>query len=240
MRVLKAEFQLNKASLLTMLLIQLGMFLFGVLLAMIIIRFADADTYFPLGSLMSLVAVGFSAIFLDGMAWQTQFQTAIAMGRTRRSLIPAHLLWTLCHLLLGVATTLLLGFAEDALYALIYPNMEREFSLARLLLSGWKYLLLGMAGCCVLGLLFAAVYGRFRQKGFFILYFGGLFTFLFAQRVTAAVQERPESLLARFGMALAKPFGAVTGGVWLGIGVLTVGILTILSVRWLLIQRVDL
>ena len=94
-------------------------------------------------------------------------------------------------------------------------------------------------GADTAALFFAAIYGRFHRTGFFVAYFVGLFTFLFAQRVTNAVWANPDSILGRFGLALAKPFGAVTGGVWIGLGVLIAVILTVLSLHWLLRQQVE-
>lgn len=240
MRILKSEFRLSLELFAVMLLVQLGAFLFGVILAAVIIHMSDADTTFPLGCLMSLVVTGFSAIFLYGMSWQPQFQTAIAMGRSRRSVVPIHILLSFLQLLVGVALSLVLGIAEDALYARIYPSLESEMSLGMVLLRGWKYVLLGAVGVCVLGLFFAAVYGRFHRKGFFVVYFVGLFGFLFAQRVTNAVWANPDSILGRFGRAVARPFGNVAGGVWLGLGVLVAVILTALSLHWLLRQQVEL
>ena len=125
MRFLRQEARVNGKDMLWLLLIELIAFVFGVLLLFLIMALdQQTQTYFSMGFVIAAFAAILMSIVYNGMVYQTRFQMAIAMGRSRRGQILAHVIFTPLQCLLLLAVALALGRAELLLYKVIYPTIE--------------------------------------------------------------------------------------------------------------------
>lgn len=105
----KMDCRLHKADFLVYLLGELGGFLLGVLLLILIMRTdKEADSWFCLGTMMALVATTILVLFIGGFGYSGEFQLAIVMGRTRGAFMGSYALRLLLQI--GVSYLLALRF----------------------------------------------------------------------------------------------------------------------------------
>ena len=238
MRTIKAEFQRGGEELVQFLGLLLGFFLFGLILATAIIRFADDATAYPLGSVMVLIGLVLLNVFLGGMGWAGSFQLAIAMGRARRGLIAARYALSLAETVLGVLLLFVLNRLELVYYPAIFPGIRWDD--AALMIHDLRWLVPFALAAPVLSLLISAIYGRYQRKGFYIVYFTCFGLFLLGNRILSQIRKTPEGILARLWQRFVSLFGGVGPGVWICLGILALAAILTVSLRLLLRQSVQM
>jgi len=215
MRFFQKDLRATCRGPLLMLGFQLGFFLFGILIVVLVNTFLNDDwDYAPVGSLMALIGI-FAGMLTRGSGAAVRFRLAISMGQTRRDYLLMDPLLTALMALVGVGAAWCLLQAELGLYSLLYPGYENGIDLAAAF--RWKYILPMVLGVSLLDLFLGAVQIRFGAKGLAMIWFPLCFApGVIAQAVDAA-QSGGTSLLARIGqgvLALVAPGPAV----WAALG----------------------
>ena len=83
----KRHFQATRNTPLVMMAYQLGFFLFGIVLVVVVNTFFNSDQdYAPLGSLMAIIGV-FAGLVARGGGAAARFRMAVSMGQTRRDFL---------------------------------------------------------------------------------------------------------------------------------------------------------
>ena len=219
----KMDCRLHKADFLVYLLGELGGFLLGVLLLILIMRTdKEAGSWFCLGTMMALVATTILVLFIGGFGYSGEFQLAIAMGRTRGAFMGSYAL----RLLLQIGVSYLLALAlyrvELAVYPLFFPAAGNETPFqfltdARILIPAGLRLL-------ILAMFLGAVYGRYGKKGMWVFYVFWLFGCLVLPRLTQ--DEFGSSILNKAALGIRTLYLAVAPGVWVVLGMLTAAAMT--------------
>ena len=211
----KMDCRLHKADFLVYLLEELGGFLLGVLLLILIMRTdKEAGSWFCLGTMMALVATTILVLFIGGFGYSGEFQLAIAMGRTRGAFMGSYAL----RLLLQIGVSYLLALAlyrvELAVYPLFFPAAGSET----------PFQFLTDARLLILAMFLGAVYGRYGKKGMWVFYVFWLFGCLVLPRLTQ--DEFGSSILNKAALGIRTLYLAVAPGVWVVLGMLTAAAMT--------------
>ena len=210
----KRHFQATRNTPLVMMAYQLGFFLFGIVLVVVVNTFFNSDQdYAPLGSLMAIIGV-FAGLVARGGGAAARFRMAVSMGQTRRDFLLIDPLLTVLTSLLGVGVAWCLTQAETWLYSLLYPGYENELDLT--VIFQWKYIPL-ILGVALLDLFLGAVHTRFGFKGFAVLWFPLCFAPAVIGQALRAAQSSSGSLLAGIGRGLLALAGLEMTA-WLAIG----------------------
>lgn len=140
-----------------------GVALFGV------IALLDAETvsYFPVGTLMALIAALMYEMISPMTNLRNTFDVEVSMGCTRKQFFISYCVINIVSMLLCVACIVFLNLGERFLYSQIYVHMEEEFDLFPYLLK-WGPLAVVvipvLAGFC------GALMQRFGKTAFWILW----------------------------------------------------------------------
>jgi len=180
------------------LLWQLGFFVFGMLMVLLIM-FLDDDTtgFATMGTMFSLVSL-LVLCFAGGVGGALpQFQLAVSMGMTRRGFLLFEALRVACVCAQGFLTSRVLYALEGWLCSLMFPGMENEMSLD--VMFQWWVILLVFAGLLLFLLFSSAMTLRFGTKGFMSIWMFAFFLFPAVINAVNAYQEGGTSLFARIG-----------------------------------------
>ncbi len=238
MNAIKQELKVNGKDLFIMLLIQLCFFLFGMILVSVILFFDKNEaTYFSMGLLFSLITVLFSSMIYDGLVYQTRYQLAISMGRSRRGLLLSYFATVPLRSLILIGSAWVLGKVELLLYRILYPTLTNEVDFY--VIFDWRIILPAVIVVTVLGLFIAAIYGRFGQKGWMVFYFGMLACcFLFA-RVSKLVGSLEHTGFGRFLDGAKRILGSIGISGWIVLGVIALLMLLGIALKQMLRQPVQ-
>lgn len=214
----------------------LGLYLFGVMLLSLILRFSEEETtYFYLGTIMGLGGVALVIFLKHGFIGNIQFQLAISMQQTRRQYLAADLLYSMLELAAGYVLMRGLYQVEIGLYHWLFPQYTLEVSFD--LVFQWRFIFPVAAGVLILSQFCSAIYGRFGMKGFLGLYFGFMLVMIGVPRLVALL---PQLQNGAIGAWVASVFAATPITVWIALGAALLGVLLWISIRMLLKQSVKL
>lgn len=238
MKALKQELQVNGNDWLGLLVIQLAVFIVGIIMVNIIIALdVGAETYFNMGMLFAILVAVFAGFIYDGLLYQTRFQLAVSMGRSRRGLLLSHFVFTPLRTLALLGTAWVLGKMELLLYGLIYPTLSNEVDFY--IVYQWEFILPAVILVTILGLFVAAIYGRFGRKGGMVMYFGFMIVILGFSRLSALFSRLHFTEFGRVVMRFIVLADSLEPWTWIGAGVIVAAALLAYSVRQMLRQPVQ-
>ena len=117
---------------LTRLVVVLVSFAMGLSLLLFILLLDEGESWFPMGSLMALAGILFTAA-LGYLSYPQQFMLALSMGRTRKQFMISYALEELLWLTLSYGLVLLLSWLESRYRLILFPQSELGASLLHIL-----------------------------------------------------------------------------------------------------------
>lgn len=221
LRQLITDLKLNKQEFLVTFLMELGGFLFGVILVNIIMRVDDdPGSWFCMGTLLALVMGLVMLFFLGGFGYSGEFQLALSMGRTRGAFMGSYALRLVLRAIAAYAAVLVFYRVELAIYPVLFPAYENEVAFT--FLTDWRLILPGIVGLVVLTMFLGAMFGRFGKKGMWVFYVLWLFCCFVLPRMTH--EEPGSSVLDQAAFGMRTLFFAVPLTTWAALAaILAVG-----------------
>ncbi len=146
-----------------------GLYVVGMVIVLVMMSGTEDGSVFLLGSLMVLGALLYMCFF-SAAQMVANYNYAIAMGQTRRQMLPAYMMATWIVYLIFDLAVVIFHWIEKSLLAVIYPGMLQEDVVQPIL--RWQYLLLiALAGTAVTMLMGAAItqFGRTAYYVFWVV-----------------------------------------------------------------------
>lgn len=222
--------RVSRRAPLIMLLFQLGFFAMGLLMVLIVNRFANEDPdYACLGTLFSCIGIAVGMLVQGNNTLSGRFSLAVAMGQTRRSFLLWDTVITALTGALGLLAAWGLYLLENALYQALYPGYENDIPME--LFFRWQVLLPVLIGMCVLVLILGAFHQKFGMKVFTSAWLILCFGFMVIPRAIHRAVDGGTSLLARIGSGLLWLIRALSPAAWATVGVAIVLALLAFSVQ---------
>lgn len=169
MKALIDQIKFQKDMYLTGSLLMGVLYLLGIIFHDMIV-FADdgftATIY--LGSMVALGGMVGCMFFVGGIYLTTMYNYAIAMGRTRKSFLPAYMAATFFNFLVFAVELKLLYLLEGLKLGLMYPTLERLNPIEAAL--QWKCLLAIALMGTALSVLIGALITKFGKAAWFVLW----------------------------------------------------------------------
>jgi len=223
--------KVNRKAPLYMVLWQLGFFVFGVAMVLIINRFLNDDKDFAcMGALLALIATLVGSLARGNTTLSTRFSLAVSMGQTRRFFLLWDTVISLLVCLLGMVTAWGFYHLELLLYGALYPGFENGMPLD--VVYRWQILLPAALVLSVASLVFGAVQLRFGLKGFGTVWLIFCASSMVLPRAIEAALEGSTSLLARLGGGVLWLARALPPAAWAGLGGAVLLALTVWSFRY--------
>ncbi len=206
----------------------IGLYLVGLIMVNIIMRVdSDPGEYFPLATLMAVMAYAMGTAFFDGISFVHDYQLAIIMGCTRRTKLISHIVACLIKSAAALLVIIGLGAGEHALYMSFFASYGISPEPVQFLKLGFFLLFLIVPQ--PIALFIAGVSCRFSKKGYMVLYFVFLFFCLFGTRIVRYIVNNAEGS-TRWLVSLVK---AVPLAGWMGLGAAVLVLIAVLGTRWL-------
>lgn len=222
-RQLYLDLRVHKSDFLVAILVELGGFLFGMLLLCVLMNLdEDPGSWFCMGTIMALLVCLIFAL-LSSFGYQAEFQLALSMGRTRAAFLGAYALRLLLRLAASYALALIFYRVELALYPHFFPAYENEVAFS--FLTNWKLILPCVLGLLIVTMFIGAVYGRWGKKSLWIFWVIWLFCCFILPRLFH--DEPGDGVLDRAALGIRNVFTAVPMTAWIVVGaVLAVGMIS--------------
>lgn len=228
MKFFVKHLKVNRSGVLVMLASQLGSFLMGVLIVVVINAFVNEDRdYAAIGSMMAMMATLFGGL-VRGSGAMNRCRMAVSMGHTRLNYILADPVITALNTAVGLLFAWLLNHFELWLYSLLYPGWELDFDV--FVVMKWWYYPIFIAAICALDFCLGALQLRFGNKGFAAIWFPLCFLPMIVGNSVTAAQEGGKSLLAQIGRGLAFLIHLLSPAMWAAVGIVLLLALLVLSV----------
>lgn len=165
----------SPAALLFMPIMTLVMFVFGFIMASVMITTGEETTWFAMGTLMAGIVPLFASPFFFALSYSQEFNLVLSLGSTRREFITGYLLRQAVLLLLTYGLVFALGQLESLLYPLMFPGIVKEAGFTPLELFCDLRLLIPMfAVSLIMPLFFGSLIARFGKVAWLVIYFGFL------------------------------------------------------------------
>lgn len=239
LKALKSELRLSGKSALFCGAFTLGMYIFGFILMVIILKIEAEETFFPMGSLMAVLGGLLGQVLYDGLSFSTGYSLAVVMGRRRLYQIAAHLIISLVRMVVVAAVVYLLMCLDALLARSIYAGREIELDL-RLYVSPAIVAAYTVVPV-VFALLVAAVKVRFGMRGWSVMYCIVFFGGMLAPRLTKMAIERPEHPVSRVLRAVFIPLVEVmTPALGIALAAASCIVLLLLAFRLFMRTQVNL
>lgn len=220
----------NRDRLGTMLVLQGGVFVLGVLLVIFINASINQDPdYAAIGGMMALFCTAFTGLVYGFGIAGVHYGLAISMGQTRRDYILAAPLCSALFTLLGVAVAWVLTQLEKGLYRLVYPGYTCELDI--LAMVPWWGLALGVLGVVVAEFLLGAMGLRFGQKGLLFVWLPLCLAPSLLGNSVSAARKGGTSLLAGLGRGILWLVQCLSPTAWAALGAVVLVALLALSVH---------
>lgn len=228
MKFFMKHLKVNRSGVLVMMAFQLGLFLMGVLIVVVINAFVNDDQdYAAIGGMMALMATLFGGL-VRGSGAMNRCRMAVSMGHTRLNYMLADPVITALNTAVGLLFAWLLNHFELWLYSLLYPGWELDFDV--FVVMKWWYYPIFIAAICALDFCLGALQLRFGNKGFAAIWFPLCFLPMIVGNSVTAAQEGGKSLLAQIGRGLAFLIHLLSPAMWAAAGIVVVLGLLVLSV----------
>lgn len=228
MKFFMKHLKVNRSGVLVMMAFQLGLFLMGVLIVVVINAFVNDDRdYAAIGGMMALMATLFGGL-VRGSGAMNRCRMAVSMGHTRLSYMLADPVITMLNTLVGIVFAWLLNRFELWLYSVIYPGWELDFDVFAAM--KWWYYPIFILAICALDFCFGALQLRFGNKGFAAVWFPLCFLPMIVGNSVEAAREGGSSLLAQIGRGIVFLIQLLSPAMWAAVGIVVVLALLVLSV----------
>ena len=230
---IKKQFRIQWKDWIIMSLLIVGASIFGVVLFAVIGAF-DAETvsYFPLGTVMGGITALMFCMILMITNLNLSFNIEVAMGCTRKQFFVSSYITSFAAALIAIALVILVDLAERAVYPQIYPHLEEEIDFLPYLL---KWSIPAAAAVPVFGGFFGALMMKFGRTAFWILWALWMVLCLGFPNIHEAIEEAPNSMLGKIGIAAADVFGGVPVSAWIMLGAAAAVVSLVGS--WMIVRR---
>ena len=185
---------------------QLGFFVFGMTLVIIVNRFFNEDMdYACLGTMMSLCGMLASMFALVN---NLNFRMTVLMGQTRRYFLLWQPLTIAALVLQGWLTSFLLYQLEHRLYGVLYPGFTEDIPVGEAF--KWWIVALFAVLTPIICLFLGALHVKLGTKGFFVIWMAICFAPLTLTHAVDSWQSGRSHLLAKLGGVLLLLADSVT------------------------------
>lgn len=153
---------------LTRLVVVLVSFAMGLSLLLFILLLDEGESWFPMGSLMALAGILFTAA-LGYLSYPQQFMLALSMGRTRKQFMLSYALKELLWTTLAYGLVLLLSWLESANRLILFPEAKPAISLLPIL-TDFRVIITAIPALVLLEMFCGALYSRFGKPVNVVIY----------------------------------------------------------------------
>ena len=127
MKTMQKVLRVNRMDIVTLLGFQLGFFLVGMVMVLVINRFFNEDPDFAcLGSIMGLVGSMAGLLCRGNLLGKTRCNLALSMGQTRRYALASEVICDLALIVVVLAVSRALYALEKGLYLALWPGFEND------------------------------------------------------------------------------------------------------------------
>lgn len=212
------DIRLHKGSLLTQFCTTLGGAAFGMgMVALIMHVDEDPGSWFCMGGLVAVLIGVLFLLLMGAFGYQSEFQVALSMGRTRGAFMGAYALRLLLQALLAWGTAAGVYLLELTLYPVWYPAYANEVLFTFLLRP--QIMVPAILAVCLLAMFVGALHGRYGKKGLAVFYFLWLFCCLGLPRLADLFESEPKGPVVT---GLLAVLAAVPLPVWIGFGAVVI------------------
>ena len=176
-----------------------------IMVALVMNLDSDPGSWFCMGTLLCLIVGAVFLMIQGAFGYQTEFQLALSMGRTRTAFMGAYALRLVLEALLVWGITAAIHWLELTLYPLWYAGFENEVLFR--FISMPQIMVPAALGFCLLAMFMGALYGRFGKKGLGGFYFLWLVCCLGLPRLVDLFESEPKSPVVTgiLGVIMAVP-----------------------------------
>ena len=229
------DWKLHKSSFFTMLAAQIGFFLLGILLVIMVMNFDDdPGSWFCMGTMVACIVLVVICGFFYGFSYSQEFQLALSMGCTRMAFLGAFTLRLLLQILSGYVLILGMHQIELSLYPRLFPQYPNEILFT--FLTDWRIIVPVMVGMTILSLFIGSLYGRYGKKGTIFFYVLWIFCCFILPRIFHA--EPGTGVLDQTAWGIRTVVLAVPVTVWIVFGIVLAVGMVITIIRFAKVQMV--
>ncbi len=228
MKTIQKVLRVNRKDIVYLLGFQLGFFLVGMVMVLIINRFINEDPDFAcMGSIMGLVGSVAALLCRGNLLGKTRCNLAVVMGQTRKYALASEVICDLSLIVAALAVGRVLYALEKGLYLALWPGFENDIPME--LFYRWRVLVLVVPAALVVALFITAMMMRFN-KAMLVCYLAFI-------ACTLAFNRGMSDLKDGYGGPLATVAGWVKSAVetvppmgWAAIGAVAGGLMILFSV----------
>ncbi len=189
----------------------------------------NATSWVTLGTMLAAVIEAIISLFTGVISMGICFNLQVAMGCTRKRFFVSFYLANVIKNLLITLLLLFLCAVETGLCKWIYSGMGSELNLSLWILKLGVPIILAVSA---VGSLCGAILLRFRRKGFWVLWFLWMFTFVGVPRIMGAPDG---TLFGELAGWISRTAQAVPVNGWILAG--TAGILLCIAGSWGMLRK---
>lgn len=235
MKTVRQTFQVGLGDMLSYSMISLGAGIVGIIIVMIVMAvIGTGEDYVTGGAILAIVIGNLLIVFGGVFSLQPDYNLAISLGKTRKYYVPAKYFLLVVQSLLCAVIAQIIGYIEDMIYPILYPNVGCEFSVSALFKSP-----AAIAGFVLLipmvVMLFGALYMKFGMKFFWVFWTLWMFFCTGFPNMITAQKEDPDTLLGKMGTAFVDFFTQITNAQIL-VGLIVFGFVG-MATAFLLLRR---
>lgn len=223
MKTVRQTFQVGRGDMLSYSRISLGAGIVGIIIVMIVMAVTGkGEDYVTGGAVLAIIIGNLLIVFGGVFSLQPEYNLAISLGKTRKYYVPAKYFWLVTHCLLCMVIARIIGYIEELIYPVLYPNAGCEFSVSALFKS--PAAIVGVVLLIpVAVMLFGALYMKFGMKFFWVFWVLWMFACTGLPRMITARKDDPDSLFGKMGAAFVDFFIQITNAQII-IGLVVLGI----------------
>ena len=201
----KLDLKLHKNSFAYVLLAEGFSLIVGFLLLLLILSWDEEDTWVCVGTVMAMTIGIIITVLFGALSYSTEFQLALAMGRTRCAFMVSYILRSVLTMLVGYIMLLACYRLEMTVYPLLFPGMENEQEF--FFLTDWRFVLPTVLGLPVIGMFIGSLHAAFGKKGlwaFYVVWLFGCFILprVFAEHSGTGILDQAAFGVRRFALAV--------------------------------------
>jgi hypothetical protein len=231
---LRKEYRLQKKSFGIDFLILFGVYWIGVGLRGLLMALDSSDSaYFSLGTVLGLGCLAILLVVRRGIWGNLKYQVAVSMTQRRIDHLKTYLLLVVLELAAGYLLLWIFFRLETGLYHLAASN--RSIPTNAFLIFQWQFVLSACLIILLATLFCSAIFGRFGNRGLFVLYLAFLAAVFVAPRLVILFTQKASPEILSIGQQIWSVVGKVPVKGWIGLGILMW--LVVFWVSWKLLLR---
>lgn len=188
------SFKINKKTILLFWGVVLGGSVFGLILDLVVSYFTGEEIW-GMGIMFSGMFFGISALFGSVFSGYSDFALAVYNGRARKAYVFSKYIYLVCEYAVSVVILSATYLFEEA-QATVPENFIGYFSHASFIIFSIIFVL------PVVVLLMSALYAKFDKKFFWVMWAVWMIVMTGAPRMVSAMEDNPESTVAKIGFAI--------------------------------------